>query len=352
MTNEAQMNSEATFLTVEDVREAMFKSVEGGEFHPRQKIREVSALPYADYLSIGFALRACLHNPDRHEELIQRLRPHAGAIIGILPPGIQAQGLLPNDAELKLEHFERKNLEQINDTQLRQWLIDDGSLVYGELSRQELKSYFEELAPMLPAGGHFVDMGSGLGKVVMSAGLHFPFDTCKGMEIVPYRHKMAFDRFLHLLKVGQDGFNRLKAPTHAEQFLDQSASPEMKVSHLLNLPKRVSFQLGDMFDCDVSQATLVFLYSTCFGSFMHKIAHKLANEVPEGCLVSSTTYAMNHPGLELIKRLPAKSVAWTDVFVYKRVGSQGWTTPPEPFVYVPNLDEWEEKARELLKSVL
>ena len=352
MTNEEQGSSEPTFLTVEDVREAMFQSVEGGEFHPRQKIREVSALPYADYLSIGFALRACLLNPLRHEELIQRLRPHAGAIIGILPPGIQAQGLLPKDEELKLESFEQKNLDQVNDAQLRQWLIDDGSLVYGELSRQELKNYFEQIAPMLSPRGHFVDLGSGLGKVVMSAGLHFPFDTCKGIEIVPYRHKMAFDRFLHLLKVGQDGLNRLKTPTHAEQFLAQSASPEMKVSHLLNLPKRVSFQLGDMFACDVSQASLVFIYSTCFGSFMHKIAHKLANEVPEGCLVSSTTYAISHPGLELVKHFPAKSVAWTDIYVYKRVGSQALATPPEPFAYVPNLEEWEAKARELLKPAV
>ena len=352
MTNEEPGSSESTFLTVEDVREAMFQSVEGGEFHPRQKIREVSALPYADYLSIGFALRGCLLNPLRHEELIQRLRPHAGAIIGILPPGIQAQGLLPKDEELKLESFEQKNLDQVNDAQLRQWLIDDGSLVYGELSRQELKNYFEQIAPMLSPRGHFVDLGSGLGKVVMSAGLHFPFDTCKGIEIVPYRHKMAFDRFLHLLKVGQDGLNRLKTPTHAEQFLAQSASPEMKVSHLLNLPKRVSFQLGDMFACDVSQASLVFIYSTCFGSFMHKIAHKLANEVPEGCLVSSTTYAMSHPGLELVKHFPAKSVAWTDIYVYKRVGSQALATPPEPFAYVPNLEEWEAKARELLKPAV
>ena len=332
MTNKEQGSSESTFLTVEDVREAMFQSVEGGEFHPRQKIREVSALPYADYLSIGFALRACLLNPLRHEELIQRLRPHAGAIIGILPPGIQAQGLLPKDEELKLESFEQKNLDQVNDAQL--------------------KNYFEQIAPMLSPGGQFVDLGSGLGKVVMSAGLHFPFDTCKGIEIVPYRHKMAFDRFLHLLKVGQDGLNRLKTPTHAAQFLAQSASPEMKVSHLLNLPKRVSFQLGDMFACDVSQASLVFIYSTCFGSFMHKIAHKLANEVPEGCLVSSTTYAMSHPGLELVKHFPAKSVAWTDIYVYKRVGSQALATPPEPFAYVPNLEEWEAKARELLKPAV
>jgi hypothetical protein len=249
------------------------------------------------------------------------------------------------------EHFERKNLEQINDTQLRQWLIDDGSLVYGELSRQELKSYFEELAPMLPRGGHFVDMGSGLGKVVMSAGLQFPFETCKGMEILPYRHKMAFDRFRNMLKVGQDGFNRLSTPAHADQALGLTSTPAMKVLHLLNLPKRVSFQLGDMFTCDISKASLVFLYSTCFGSFMHKIAHKLANEAPEGCLVTCTTYAITHPGLELVKRFPAKTIAWTDVFVYKRIGSHQWQPPPEPFVYLPNLDEWEANARELLKAV-
>jgi hypothetical protein len=352
MTNEEQVNSESTFLAVEDVREAMFKSVEGGEFHPRQKIREASTLPYEDYLAVGLALRTCFNNPLRHEELISRLKPHAGAIIGILPPGIQAQGLLPKEEELKLESFERKNLDQINDAQLRQWLIDDGSLVYGELSRQELKNYFEEIGSLLSPGGQFVDLGSGLGKVVMSAGLHFPFDTCKGIEIVPYRHKMAFDRFLHLLKVGQDGLNRLQTPTHAEQFLDQAASPSMKVSHLLNLPKRVSFQLGDMFACDVSTASLVFIYSTCFGSFIHKIAHKIANEAPEGCLVSCTTYAMTHPGLELVKHFPAKSVAWTDIYVYKRVGSQAWATPPEPFAYVPNLEEWEAKAWELLKPAV
>jgi hypothetical protein len=351
MNNQLQNSSDLVFHSVEDIREAMFKSVEGGEYHPRQKILETSTLPYADYLTIGLALRECFLNPQKHEVLIQRLRPLAGSIIGVLPPGIQSQGLLPKDEALKSESFERKSLDQISDAQLRQWLVDDGSLVYGELTRQELNQYFNELGPMLSSGGHFVDMGSGLGKVVMSAGLHLPFETCKGMEILPYRHKMAFDRFRNMLKVGQDGFNRLSTPTHADQVLGLAAGSEMKVSHLLNLPKRVSFQLGDMFTCDISKASLVFLYSTCFGSFMHKIAHKLANEAPEGCLVSSTTYAMAHPGLELVKRFPAKTIAWTDIFVYKRIGSQQWPTPPEPFVYLPNLDEWEAKARELLKAM-
>ena len=104
--------------------------------------------------------------------------------------------------------------------------------------------------------------------------------------------------------------------------------------------------------CDVSKASLVFTYSTCFGSFIHKIAHKLACEAPEGCLVTSTTYAMTHPGLELLARWPAKTVAWTDVYVYRRVGTQPWPTPPEPYAYTPNLEEWEAKARALLKTLV
>jgi hypothetical protein len=351
MNSQFQSPADLTFSSVEDIREVMLKSVEGGEYHPRQKILETSTLPYEDYLTIGLALRECFDNPKKHDSLIHRLRPHAGTIIGVLPPGIQSHGLLPKDEELKLETFERKSLDQITDDQLRQWIVDDGSLVYGELSRQELNQYFNAIGPLLSSGGHFVDLGSGLGKVVMTAGLQLPFETCKGMEILPYRHKMAFDRFRNMLKVGQDGFNRLSTPTHADQLLELTASPDMKVSHLLNLPKRVSFQLGDMFTCDVSKASLVFLYSTCFGSFMHKIAHKLTNEAPEGCLVTCTTYAMTHPGLELVKSFPAKTLSWTDVFVYKRVGSQQWPTLPEPFAYLPNLDEWEAKARELLKFV-
>jgi hypothetical protein len=125
----------------------------------------------------------------------------------------------------------------------------------------------------------------------------------------------------------------------------------MLVNHLLHLPKRTSYQMGDMFTCDVSQASLVFIYSTCFGSFIHKIAHKLANEAPEGCLITTTTYKMDHAGLELILHLPAKTVAWTDVFVYKRVGRGPWPELQNPTPYSPNLDEWEAKARELLAAV-
>lgn len=334
--------------SVLDVRNNMLLSLEGGQYHVREKIKQSGTLPYSDFLSIGLALKACFNNPALHDQLIARLKPHAGVIIGILPPGIQSQGLLPTAEELADPNFKPLQLQDISDEQLKQWIIDDGSLVYGELTSEELHNYFSEVCPLLQPGGHFVDLGSGLGKVVMTAGLNFPFDTCKGIEIVPYRHRMAFERFVNLLKLAQASFNQLQTPTQAEDKLQLPWTSDLQVQHLLHLPKRVSFQLGDMFTCDVSQASLVFIYSTCFGSFIHKLAHKLANEAPEGCLITTTTYAMNHPGLALIKHFPAKTVAWTDVFVYKRVGAGPWPEMPSAAAYSPNLDEWEAKARALL----
>ena len=220
--------------SVLDVRSSLLRSLEGGQYHAREKIKQSGTLPYADFLSIGLALKQCFNNPQQHNELIQRLKPHADVIIGVLPPGIQAQGLLPTPEELADPNFKPLQIQDISDAQLRQWIIDDGSLVYGELTSEELHNYFSEVCPLLPPGGHFVDLGSGLGKVVMTAGLNFPFATCKGIEIVPYRHRMAFERFVHLLKLAQESFNQLRTPTKAEDKLQLPWTSDLQVQHLLH----------------------------------------------------------------------------------------------------------------------
>lgn len=334
--------------SVKEIRDAMLLSLEGGQFHAREKIKESGTLAYADFLSIGLALKDCFVDLQRHEELIERLKAHVDVIIGVLPPGIQSQGLLPTPEELADPNFKALALKDVTDEQLQQWIVDDGSLVYGELTGEELLKYFAELGPLLEPGGNFVDLGSGLGKVVMTASLQFPFASCKGIEIVPYRHNMAYERFVGLLKLAQESLNQLKVAVTAEDPIELPWTADMRLSHLLNLPKRASFQLGDMFTCNVSDASLVFIYSTCFGSFIHKLAHKLADETPEGCLVTTTTFKIDHPGLTLIKQLPAQTVAWTDIFVYKRVGAGPWPEQPSPPVHTPNIEEWEVKARKLL----
>lgn len=348
------------------LRASMLQSLGGGQFHVRQRLTLDQGLPflaslsYEDYVAIGLTLRRCFEQPALHNALIQKLKPHVEVIIGVMPPGMQSHGLLPTEEEAAQQGIRPVPLEDISAAQMRQWIMDDGSLVYGELSREELERYFAAVSPYLTSGMKFVDMGSGLGKVVMSAALHYPFAQCKGIELLPYRHRLACERFAEVLKVGQEGMTQMAATgaqISASEDVPLPWGAQLKLLHLLTMPARVVLEEGDMFGCDVSDAGLVFIYSTCFGSFMHKIAHKLANEMPEHGLVSTTTYALNHPAFELVKRYPAKSLAWTDVFIYRKLGKPGEDVWPEldgatiASAYRPDPDEWEVKARQVLLSV-
>jgi hypothetical protein len=342
------------------IRQAMLKTLEGGQFHPRERFSNTAELPYDDFVSIGLAIKACSLDVRHHDELIARLKPHADVIIGVLPPGIQTHGLLPSKQEVINSGIKFKLLNEFNDSQIRQWIVDDGSLVYGELSDEELERYFAAISPLLVPGCEFVDLGSGLGKVVMTAALHYPFKRCKGVEILAYRERLSRDRFNSLLKVGQEGFAALLSDKQQINPSDAIPLPwgsDLKAIHLLTFPNRVEFEAGDMFSCDVSQAGLVFIYSTCFGSLMGKLAHKLATELPEGALVTTTTYAFNHPAFKLLKHYPAKELAWTDVFVYKKMANDveqhQWPVPEQIQApgHLVDVNEWERKAREMLLNL-
>jgi hypothetical protein len=98
-------------LSVSDLRESMLQSLEGGQFHLRERLTKHEGLPflaylsYQDYVSIGLTLRRCFEQPALHDALIQKLKPHVDAIIGLLPPGMQPHGLLPTEQEAALQGF-------------------------------------------------------------------------------------------------------------------------------------------------------------------------------------------------------------------------------------------------------
>ena len=69
--------------------------------------------------------------------------------------------------------------------------------------------------------------------------------------------------------------------------------------HLFDIGSHIELIKGDMFKADVSGASLVFMYSTCFAPLMDAIGEKLARELTEGALVSTTTYRMKHPAFKL-----------------------------------------------------
>lgn len=342
-THETAAQPVAGFRHPGDLFEALFQSIQGGEKHVRPPLELTPGSPFLPFIEIGYALRACVEDKSRRDYLLQRLLPHRGAIIGTLPASLLPHGMLARTAPPP----DFRPLEQIGDAELRAWLVEDGGLIYGELQRFELENYFDAIATLIRPGGVMVDLGSGLGKVVMSAALAFPFQRCIGVELMGYRHALAVRRLDALLELARQGLAALPTPLTPDTPLQLPFGGEASGRHLLDLASRIAFIEADLFKVDVRGASLVFMYSTCFGPLMDAIGEKLAREMQEGALVSTTTYPLNHPAFKLLCKFPAGTVAWTSVMLYQRTGALQALSPAEPSVtYEPDPAEWEERVRQ------
>lgn len=331
-----------------DIFEALFQGLQGGETHARPTLDLVPDSPFLPFLEIGYALRACLEKPARHDYLLQRLRPHLGVMIGTLPASIMPMGMLPKLAPLP--GF--RPLEEIGEAEVRDWLIQEGGLIYGEMQRFELENYFDAVKPLLPAGGVMVDLGSGLGKVVMSAALTLPFTRCIGVELLNYRHRLAQERLVRLLTLARQGLEALPEPLTLETPLQLPSGVTAHGRHLLDLGSRILFLENDMFKVDVRGASLVFLYSTCFGPLMDAISDKLARELSEGALVSTTTYPIKHPAFRLLQSHAPGTLSWASVMIYQRVGPEMAQPASEArYLHQPDADAWEARARAELEAM-
>lgn len=347
-TEDGPVTPVASFKQPADIFEALFQSIQGGEKHVRPLLDLVPDSRFLGFIEVGYALRACLEDKSRRDYLLQRLRPHLGVMIGTLPASIQPHGMLPKQPAPP--GF--RDLQQISDDEIRAWLIEDGGLIYGEFARYELDNLFDAIAPSIRPGGVMVDLGSGLGKVVMSAALAFPFQRCIGVECMGYRHRMAQQRLHNLLVLAERGVAHLPTPLTPDSPLTLPFGEATTGNHLLDLASRIAFVESDMFKVDVRGASLVFLYSTCFGPLMDALADKLARELQEGALVTTTTYALKHPAFTLLHYFPAGTVAWTNVMLYKRTGTLE-SLPPADITHPhqPDPAEWEARARQDLDAM-
>jgi hypothetical protein len=325
-----------------DIFEALLQSIQGGELHARPALELTPDSPFLPFLEIGYALRACAEKASRHDYLLQRLRPHLSVMIGTLPASILPMGMLPKLAALPGFRV----LEDISDDEIHHWLVQEGGLIYGEMQRFELENYFDAVKAFLPPGGIMVDMGSGLGKVVMTAALTLPFARCIGIELMNYRHRLAQDRLVRLLTLARQGLEALPTSLKSDTPLQLPSGVMASGRHLLELGARIAFIESDMFKVDVRGASLVFLYSTCFGPLMDALSDKLARELPEGALVSTTTYSINHPAFRLLQTHAPGTLSWTSVMIYQRIGPQMTEPACETrYLHQPDAEAWEARAR-------
>lgn len=107
--------------------------------------------------------------------------------------------------------------------------------VYGEFPASELLSLLEGLP--LREGGVFLDLGAGVGQVVLTAALTGRFAEVRGVELIPA-----------LCAVSR-----------------QCAAALLETQPTLPLPlPRIVLEEGDLCSVDLSSVDVVFAYATCF----------------------------------------------------------------------------------------
>ena len=326
------------------VLDAMSAAVTDGSYHARTPLQVESGPLFDRFVDIGVAMRQMWVDPDQQTALIDRLRPLRGMIIGGAPTAIQPHGLLPRD------HTTTTRLDDVSDEELREWFVEDNRLIYGEFTEVELANYLDSIAPYVCTDGQMYDLGSGLGKVVLTTALTMPFERCTGVELLPYRHALAVERRDVVLRARDRALASLDVPLTDDVPLILPSGVPTTAAHVLNFEDRVHLIQGDMFRAELNDASLVFMYSTCFSTFMDRIAAKLARDLPSGCLVTTTTYEMAHPAFRLVREFPADALAWTTVFAYRREGKLDRLPPPPPpsVRHEPDAEEWEAGVRALM----
>lgn len=179
--------------------------------------------------------------------------------------------------------------------------LDDKSLTssnytYGEVDFLSLAETFEIIktrhGPIKP-GGTFYDLGSGSGKGVVSAALIHDFDKCKGIEVLESLYDISTKLFLSYQQV------RLHLVYNYPDLWDK-------------LPD-IEFIFGDMFNESWTDASFIFVNSTCFDS---KMMEMISNrEVNPGTWAVTLTKALKSSKW-VIKQSLRKPMSWGEATIY------------------------------------
>mmetsp|Transcript_59098 Transcript_59098/g.136349 ORF Transcript_59098/g.136349 Transcript_59098/m.136349 type:complete len:315 (-) Transcript_59098:8-952(-) len=144
----------------------------------------------------------------------------------------------------------------VEEMQSMGYRVPQRSLVSGDARLAGIAAVFEEVQPK--EGETFLDCGSGVGKAVLAFALLYPTCQCAGVELRPALHEAA---------------------VHAS-----SALPGL-------VARRIRWHLGDMFELDWGEASVLLLNSTGFDeSLMQKCIEKLSS-----CQVGSRAIVMSQP---------------------------------------------------------
>eukprot|EP00928_Gymnodinium_smaydae_P040758 TRINITY_DN27613_c0_g1_i1.p1 TRINITY_DN27613_c0_g1~~TRINITY_DN27613_c0_g1_i1.p1 ORF type:complete len:363 (-),score=64.08 TRINITY_DN27613_c0_g1_i1:109-1161(-) len=129
----------------------------------------------------------------------------------------------------------------------------------------------------------FIDLGSGVGKVVAQAIVEWPaVRSARGVELSAARSTRAREVWKEFLASGEA--TKLRQAALARRNVDSSAAATSAVSAV----ESVRFEEGDMFLANVRDVTHIFVPSLCFGDKMlQRLSEKLSSEADAAKVVAT-----------------------------------------------------------------
>ncbi len=127
--------------------------------------------------------------------------------------------------------------------------------IYGELYYYSALKLIQELT--ITDQDHFLDIGSGLGKLVYQVFYTTPARAVTGIEINQKRHEIAYN---------------LKQP------LMQKVNAVLKPYNIRHAEKSLNFVLGDFLEADLQDITIAYVCATVFSyGLLERVGQKINN---------------------------------------------------------------------------
>lgn len=178
-----------------------------------------------------------------------------------------------------------------------------GAPTYGEITYESLKTLIDDLK--LSEKDVFYDLGSGVGKVTIQVFLCSPVRKSGGIELSPTRYNYA---------------QQVKAKLQKPNLLDKTKNKLKDIGVMSKSPERkLEFYNQNIIDADLSDATVIFMCSTCFSDHLMKKLDQKLSKLKKGLRILTLKKLPESSKLKLIKTytLPMTWSSGSSVYLYK-----------------------------------
>lgn len=217
---------------------------------------------------------------------------------------------------LYYDETSNNNSRELSKKEREHKFITDKSFIYGEVTFRSMAYIFEYAKNIfgINENGYFYDFGSGSGKGIISALLCYNFKKYVAIEFLEDLIKKS------AITIGTFLGNFSVYYSQMKDFL-----PNYTFEENSNIPS-ISIKNGDFLNENVTNASFIFINSTCFSTqLMYNLTKKIQTECQIGCIVVTFTKKLPLLNLEEWEILPGfkRLMSWglVTVFIHKRKNS-------------------------------